>query len=201
MLEFGEQPKKPRGLFLREGTWVINKQVAGVRVYKTLDTSDLSVAIERFNEEIRTRLSIAADDSWRRKVLAMQLDHRSWIHKTHARMQAKGNASGKGCNITLNQFVALLMNCNGRCEVTGIPFSYEVPDGSKLAPFQPSVDRIDSSKGYNDGNCRVVCLMVNLGMRDWGADPLIRVAKAMLWQHLRNEVEIVAHDSRKRKTP
>ncbi len=48
-----------------------------------------------------------------------------------------------------------------------------------MNPFAPSLDRIDSSKGYEEGNVRIVCLMVNLAMNTWGHGPLEKVALAL----------------------
>ncbi len=50
--------------------------------------------------------------------------------------------------------------------------------GWRRAPWAPSVDRIDSSKGYVPGNVRLVCVAANLAMNEWGEDVLARVARA-----------------------
>lgn len=44
---------------------------------------------------------------------------------------------------------------NNHCEVTGLKFSH------KYGPYYPSIDRIDSSKGYTKDNCKMVCCMYN----------------------------------------
>ncbi len=45
----------------------------------------------------------------------------------------------------------------GRCEVTGIEFSYDRPKPHYNAnPFAPSLDRIDCKKGYTYKNTQVV---------------------------------------------
>jgi hypothetical protein len=48
----------------------------------------------------------------------------------------------------------------GRCEATGQPFDLDADE--KRNPFFPSLDRIDSSKGYLDENVRVVVSAFNL---------------------------------------
>lgn len=51
----------------------------------------------------------------------------------------------------------------GCCEVTGVPFEYFLIGLSRGKPhaFAPSIDRIDSRKGYTTGNCRLVVWIVN----------------------------------------
>lgn len=58
---------------------------------------------------------------------------------------------------------------HGRCELTGIKFSFS-PYGGKRAPFAPSFDRIDASKPYTPSNIRVVCFAVNVALNQWGED-------------------------------
>lgn len=68
----------------------------------------------------------------------------------------------------------------GVCEVTGVAFVI----GSARHPFLPSIDRIDSSKGYTPENCRVVLWMVNAAKSDLADDDfqsaLRQVAEAVV---------------------
>lgn len=47
----------------------------------------------------------------------------------------------------------------GCCEATKIPFDFGAR--AAAAPFSPSIDRIDNSKGYTQDNCRVVVWLLN----------------------------------------
>lgn len=53
----------------------------------------------------------------------------------------------------------------GFCELTRVAFSDN-------KPLRPSIDRIDSSKGYEIGNIRIVCHAVNCALGEWGEDVL-----------------------------
>lgn len=46
----------------------------------------------------------------------------------------------------------------GRCALTGVAF---VRNRIKHAPLAPSIDRLDSTKGYTPENCRLVTYMAN----------------------------------------
>jgi len=48
----------------------------------------------------------------------------------------------------------------GLCVVTGIPFKTE-PNNSAINPYLPSVDRVDSKKGYTEDNCQLVIVAFN----------------------------------------
>ena len=69
--------------------------------------------------------------------------------------------------LSMDDVATLHARAEGRCEVTGVPFTFEKFD-SRRSPFAPSFDRIDSSGGYTLANVRLVCQMVNLAMNVWG---------------------------------
>lgn len=50
----------------------------------------------------------------------------------------------------------------GVCEATGIVFDFDRPKSTIKNPYSPSVDRIDSSKGYTRENTQIVIWQYNL---------------------------------------
>ena len=50
------------------------------------------------------------------------------------------------------------------CEVSGAPFVFT----KRYHPASPSIDRIDSSKGYIKDNCRVIMTGLNLAKKHLG---------------------------------
>lgn len=74
---------------------------------------------------------------------------------------AKRRAKEKGLDLNIDRhWIEQKLN-NGVCERTGIPFVIAV-EAHLLAP---SLDRIDSSKGYDPSNCQVVCCAYNMGKK------------------------------------
>jgi hypothetical protein len=71
--------------------------------------------------------------------------------------------------------------------LSGIPFEFERRWRGQRRPFAPSLDRINSAKGYVYSNCRLVCVAVNIAMNEWGLEPLLRVARELL----KREAEIL----------
>jgi len=57
----------------------------------------------------------------------------------------------------------------GACELSGIAFSWS-------GAFVPSIDRVDSSKGYLRSNCRVVASYVNKAINSMGSATFEQVA-------------------------
>lgn len=67
----------------------------------------------------------------------------------------------------------------GVCAVTGLPFVLEI-NRTRKHPRAPSLDRIDSTKGYTQDNVRVVLWAVNAGCMEWGLDEYLAIAGAAL---------------------
>ncbi len=75
---------------------------------------------------------------------------------------------------------AMLVAQGFRCAVSGLPFDLvSKPVGAYYSPWRPSLDRIDRSLGYTVNNVRVVSIIANWAMGEWGEDHLIRLAKAV----------------------
>ncbi len=66
------------------------------------------------------------------------------------------------CNITIEYLKDLWNQQKSVCPYTKIEMVHPLMRG-KACPYQASLDRIDSSKGYEIGNVEFVCLFVNYG--------------------------------------
>lgn len=86
----------------------------------------------------------------------------------HARAKGKRDVT-----ITYEEFEALFKPMT--CAVTGMPLSWSK---GERGPWSPSVDRIDSSKGYIPGNVRVTSMMYNLAKSEWTDE---NVREMALW--------------------
>lgn len=95
--------------------------------------------------------------------------------------QAKKNAMKRGIefNLTSQEFAVLVTRSEGHCEVSGVPFDMSAANGMRR-PFAASLDRIDSAMGYSFENCRMVCVLVNIALNEWGLDPLLQVARCLV---------------------
>jgi len=182
-------PRKPLGLYQEtSGIWKIDKVIRGERIKVSTKTYDLTEAKAVLARYVAGEIDRQQGSSWETFVEAMYQDQKSWLHRSATGMAYRGKKSGKGADITPLQFKHLLLRCAGRCEITGIALSFESVGPHKTPPFQPSVDRIDSKMGYSAANCRVVALAVNLAMREWGAEVISRIGKAIFLKELQKDV-------------
>ena len=66
------------------------------------------------------------------------------------------------------------------CAASGIPFTFHIEEDRTRAPFSPSIDRVDSSKGYTQDNCQIVCLIYNVAKGEGNHSDVMTLAKALL---------------------
>lgn len=99
-----------------------------------------------------------------------------WRALYYARARAK--RAGKAV-MSAEEFAGIVQRADGRCEVSGIAFSDERPSHHRKAMWAPSIDRVDCRLGYELGNCRLVCVAVNIALNEFGVEVLGRIADAI----------------------
>ena len=130
-----------------------------IRTRKIIRTPEMIAEKAAYDAEYRTRKGI------RERVKARQLFRYSQpvLRAENLCRMAKTRAIKKGIEYSLTLERVSVAITLGKCEKSGIPFDM-VPNGNGTnKAFAPSIDRIDSSKGYTDLNVQVVCRMYNLG--------------------------------------
>lgn len=112
----------------------------------------------------------------------------NWVHDLYRRTRRNAERREIEFKLTESHVAELLRESGGLCTVTGIQLTNDdSPTRGKHVrrPWAPSIDRIDSEKGYTLENCRIVCGAANLAMNMWGEEVLLTMAKAMARKHLR----------------
>jgi hypothetical protein len=80
-------------------------------------------------------------------------------------------------NLTIPHIINLMSS--GVCSLTGIPFCYE-PHSFRQNPRSPSLDKIDSSKGYTIENVRVVLWLVNAALQQCSDSEALPILEALV---------------------
>lgn len=96
----------------------------------------------------------------------------------HTRSRAK--KYGMSFEIDVDFLTELFNNQDNKCALTNIPFEYEksTENGTHRRPFAPSLDRIDSKGGYTKDNVRLVCIIVNFALSEFGDLSFDKMCKA-----------------------
>ena len=68
----------------------------------------------------------------------------------------------------------------GFCQLTKLPFDLKPVTKTSQNPYAPSIDRIDSLKGYTKDNIRIVLYSVNAALGQFGTAILLPILKAMI---------------------
>lgn len=86
-------------------------------------------------------------------------------------------------NITVEDIVQLYQIQEGKCAISGMEMS--LVHGSKTTQnaTKLSVDRIDSSIGYQANNVQLVTWQVNASKSVWSTEQLVEMARAIVANH------------------
>lgn len=83
-------------------------------------------------------------------------------------------------DIDTDYLLSLWETQSGKCALTNFPFEFENSTQFSANPYAPSVDRIDSTKGYIKGNVRLVCVAINYALNEFGEEILKQMCLAYI---------------------
>lgn len=83
-----------------------------------------------------------------------------WARTLRNEIQRRHNQTGIEVEIDEEFILQLYESQGGRCYWSGLRM---IPSPQNKYPFQPSVDRIDNSKGYTKTNVVLCCFSMNMG--------------------------------------
>ena len=97
----------------------------------------------------------------------------SWFKK----FEVSANLRGLPFAITIDDVADLMKAQGGECALTG--WCIEIQENSGLQDVSASIDRIDSSFGYIQGNIQLVHKMVNMCKQQYSQDDFVRMCAAV----------------------
>lgn len=154
----------PCTLRKRGATWYARIQKKQCRWEINLGTGEVAAAIavaqERIPAAVLGRQALLSSEAG--------VPNQAYYRAMYPDVRARAKRHGYDFTLTEHDWKSLVARASGRCELTGIVFSLAKTASAYRAPFAPSVDRIDASKGYTPANVRFVCCSVNYALQDWG---------------------------------
>lgn len=101
------------------------------------------------------------------------------LENSYGRMAQRGKKLAMEATLSRANILEMISRQGARCALTELEFDVSPSrSGRGHAPFRPSIDRIDSTKGYTPENCRIVCFAVNAGLNAWGDEAFLKIARA-----------------------
>lgn len=93
-------------------------------------------------------------------------------------LRSKATQRKKGEVISLDALELLWITQQGKCALTGWEMTMELGNG--VIPTNCSLDRIDSSLGYEVGNVQLVCRCANIAKHDLPQKEFVKLCKAIV---------------------
>ena len=100
----------------------------------------------------------------------------AWVRTMYFNAERRAANAGRAFTLTPENMLELVRVANGRCQISGILLE----STNEKSPFAPSLDRISCSRGYENGNVRLICHVANVAMNTWGIEPVLKLAQAIL---------------------
>ena len=111
--------------------------------------------------------------------LRQQTDGDAFLSDIFSKMKSSAKSRAKGrvipVKVTKEDIKRLIINSNGKCALSGLKLTIV-----RNNPFKASLDRIDSSKGYINGNIQVVATCVNIAKSDLPQKDFIKMCKSIV---------------------
>jgi hypothetical protein len=95
-----------------------------------------------------------------------------------ARSKSRAKDDGIEHSIVLEDILPKIKT--GFCELTKLPFDLKPVTKTSQNAYAPSIDRIDSLKGYTKDNIRIVLYSVNAALGQYGTEIMLPILKAMI---------------------
>lgn len=97
------------------------------------------------------------------------------------RAEYRDRTKNYGCDLTVEHLKNLWESQNGRCPLSGrqLILPHDADGWKEYHPYNASIDRLDNSRGYVQGNIRFVSVMANLARQTFSDDQLKEFCKAV----------------------
>lgn len=160
-----------------------NKDSSKTRGYSYICKSCKNILRENYRKPTKEEIKENNRKNYERNKHKRLAATRKWLSTIEGRAMAmvsnsKYHSPSRGLehDIVYEDVLELFHKQEMKCALTKIDFDMNSGKGN---PFSPSIDRIDSSRGYHKDNIRLVCYAVNIGLSNFGTDTYVYICKAV----------------------
>ena len=115
------------------------------------------------------------------KLKGVREDPAKKIYELYHATKSRAKYANKEFDLSLGFVEDLWKKQKGCCALSGIPFDWsKVETKKRVNKDAPSLDRIDSSKGYTKDNVRLITYHLNLALNSFGLEAFKELAKGVL---------------------
>lgn len=144
------------------------------KAYSSWEYQQKKAKLEALPESKKKKLKEKHGLSYRKR----KADPSKFGQMEHTALKTRAKGKELAFDLTPEYIQKKFDDCKGLCAITKLPFSMEIGTKKKRNPFRPSVDRINSKRGYVKGNIQIVLTIVNTMKMDYTDDILHPVVKA-----------------------
>lgn len=109
-----------------------------------------------------------------------------WANHIYRTTKKASKKRGIAFTLTKDELLQVVKASDSKCQITGIKFDLSTKIEGPRRLYWPSIDRIDSSKSYEKGNVRLVCVCVNISINAWGSEMFFEIAAATVFYNKLN---------------
>jgi hypothetical protein len=106
-------------------------------------------------------------------------DYTKKVYEMYHGAKSRAKRDNKQFDLTLGFLEDLWNKTNGCCSVSGRKFVWG-PSKDRISKDAPTIDRIDSNKGYTKDNVRLITYHLNIAINKYGLDSFLELAKEVI---------------------
>jgi hypothetical protein len=149
-------------------------------LYASCVCSQCNIEFKLTTSELRRRISSNNGKTFCSIKCANSSNKKITIESYFRKYVRSAKNRGKFAGISVNYLVELWDRQGGKCPFSGVDLVLKTyKEKGPTAPYTASLDRIDSSRPYEEGNVRFVSTIANLAMNTWGEQELINFCKSV----------------------
>lgn len=127
---------------------------------------------------VKTKMASYHKRTWGKEKLHYTAFKRTKDYKSYlSYLLSKAKRRGE-CSIDLSYLCSLWESQAGKCAITGWQMTMRLADG--VVSTNASIDRIDSSIGYKEGNIQLVCRCANVAKHDLTMDEFVMLCRSVI---------------------